>query len=333
MGGSGGGGDGSGAPPFTNGVSTLAGAAEPGYIDGNRDIGRLNNPVNATVGPDGKIYVADFDNGVIRVLDDSGTSGTVVAQQGFKRPFGLSFSGDTLYVTTDNDTSGKHTPLKSGSVWRVDIHAHTATNIVNSIGMPRGIVALKDGRLLLADYELHVIELLDPRSGALTVLAGTAGQAGYADGQGAVARFSAPVGVVQRTDGSVVIADRDNNRLRVVTLDGAVTTLAGSSAGFSDGAMPGVQFKQPQGLAIDGSGAIYVSDLGNYRIRKITGSNIETIAGDGNAGYIDDDDRMASELYGIEGLGVKADGSSVYVADGTRGDDVPYNRVRVIKMN
>src|SRR5215470_6088989 len=73
------------APPFTNGVSMLSGSADAGYVDGRRGIARLANPVNVAYGPDGKVYVADFDNDKIRVVDSSdGNTGTVVAQQGFK---------------------------------------------------------------------------------------------------------------------------------------------------------------------------------------------------------------------------------------------------------
>jgi hypothetical protein len=109
--------------------------------------------------------------------------------------------------------------------------------------------------------------------------------------------------------------------------------MAGTGAsGFVDGAMTSAQFAHPQGLAQMPSGDLVVTDLGNYRVRRISGSTVDTIAGDGTAGYIDNDDRLASELYGIEGISTKPDGSLVYVADGTRGDEVPFNRVRQIDM-
>src|SRR5262249_37704521 len=142
------------------------------------------------------------------------------------------------------------------------------------------------------------------------------------------ARFAAPVGVVQRSDGTIVVCDRDNNRLRVVALDGNVSTMAGGSPGFADGAMATAQFKQPQGLAIASNGDLFVTDLGNFRVRKISGGTIVTFAGDGTAGYLDDDDNLKAEFFGLEGIAVRPDGSSVYVADGTRGDDVPFNRIR-----
>lgn len=334
-GGGGNGGDGgSGAPPFTNGVSTLAGAADAGYVDGNRDVGRFANPVNVAYCADGKLYVADFGNGKIRVVGSDGTSSTLFAKEGFARPFGLACaSASTLYVTTDDNYQGKHTPGVTGSIWKVDLGARNATELADSVGMPRGIAVLSDGRLALTDYEHHIVELFDPNTKQLTPLAGARDVPGYADGTGSAAKFNSPYGIAQRSDGKLIVADKGNNRLRLVGLDGTVTTLAGSGkSGFADGSMTGAMFAGPQGVAIDQAGAIYVTDLDNYRVRRIQGDTIDTIAGDGNPGYIDDDNRLASELYGIEGVTVKPDGSMVYVSDGDRGDDLPYNRVRQIKM-
>src|ERR1044071_9509324 len=59
------------APPFTRGVSTLAGSAETGSADGNRNVARFHNPVNVAYGPDGRVYVADFDNNKLRAVDPS----------------------------------------------------------------------------------------------------------------------------------------------------------------------------------------------------------------------------------------------------------------------
>jgi DNA-binding beta-propeller fold protein YncE len=117
----------------------------------------------------------------------------------------------------------------------------------------------------------------------------------------------------------------------VVTLAGAVTTLTGGSApGFQDGDLAGARFRRPQGLAIADNGDIFVTEIGNNRIRRITATGVSTVAGNGTAGYLDHDDPLASEMYGLEGLAVVPDGSKLYVADGGRGDLVPFNRVRQI---
>lgn len=334
-GGGGDGGSGSSAPPFTKGVSTLAGAADPGYVDGNRDVARFKNPTGVAYGPDNLVYVADFDNSKLRAVASDGTTTTIIAQDTFVRPFAMAFAPNgTLYVLTDNDDTGKGHNAMSGTVWRVDVHAKTATVLANAIGRPRGITVLTDGRIALADYQHHVIELLDPASGKLTTLAGTWDAAGYADGAGAAARFNQPTGIVQGSDGRIVVCDYGNNRLRSVGLDGSVTTMAGTGkAGFSDGAMTGAQFSLPEAVARDAAGDLFVADSGNFRVREITGSTVTTIAGNGTGGYIDADDRLSAELYGLEGIASRPDGKMVYVADGNRGDDGPYNRVRQVDLS
>jgi sugar lactone lactonase YvrE len=332
--GSGPGNEGDGEVPFTNGVSTLAGTTEAGYIDGGRAVARFSNPVNVAY-RDGILYVADFDNGKLRAIDvDSHVTTTVIAQQGFQRPFGMAFAGDgTLYVSTDNDQLGNHTPM-SGSIWRVDIAARKATVLANAIGRPRGIVVLPDGRLAAADYLHHVIELIDTTNGQVTPIAGAWDTTGMVDGAGSVARFSAPYNLTVRADGKLIVTDYDNNRIRLVSLDGTTETLSGDTeAGFVDGTMTAARFSHPQAMSVAANGDIYITDTGNFRVRRIVGDRVDTIAGDGKGGSLDSDDRLAAELYGLEGLSVVPDGSMVYVADGNRGDGLPHNSVRQIKLD
>jgi len=319
--------------PFTNGVSTLAGMADAGYVDGARKVAQFSNPVNV-IYKDGVLYVADFDNGKLRAIDtDSHVTTTIISQPSFKRPFGMAFAADgSLYVSTDNDQAGNHTPM-SGTIWKVDLGAKTANVIANAIGRPRGLAVLPDGRIAAADYLHHVVEIVDPGTGKATTLAGSWDAPGMVDGAAAAAKFSAPYNIVVRSDGTLLVSDFDNNRIRTVTMTGTTATLAGgATAGFADGAMASAQFSHPQAMSLADNGDIYVSDLGNFRVRRISGTSVDTIAGDGKMGYIDNDNPLASEIYGLEGLTVVPDGSMVYVADGNRGDPVPYNRVRQIKL-
>jgi sugar lactone lactonase YvrE len=320
-----------GEVPFTNGVSTLAGMAAAGNVDGARSVAQFNNPVNV-IYRDGQLYVADFDNGRLRVIDtNTHVTSTVISQASFKRPFGMVFAADgTLYVSTDNDQLGNHTPM-SGTIWRVDVHAKTATVIANAIGRPRGLALLPDGRLVVADYLHHVIETVDVNTGKVGLIAGAWDLAGMVDGAAAVAKFSAPYNIIVR-DGKLMVTDFDNNRIRLVGLDGTTSTLSGATAGFADGAMASAQFSHPQAMSEAANGDIYVTDLGNFRVRRIVGTTVDTIAGDGKGGYVDSDDKLSAELYGLEGLSVVPDGSMLYVADGTRGEAVTYNRVRQIKL-
>ena len=323
------------APPArTVRVGTLSGSFEAGYVDGPRSEARFANPVNAAVGPDGKVYVADFDNGKIRVVDAAdGAASTLIGIQGFQRPFGMAFASDgTLYVSTDRDSQGMHS-LMSGTIWKIDIVAKTATTLVERIGRPRGLAVLPDGKVVATDYVHHVVELVDPVTREVQVLAGAWDQAGRTDGIGGAARFSNPYGVVV-VNGEIVVADRSNHQLRKIGLDGTVSTLAGTGiAGFADGALATAAFNHPHALAATASGDIYVTDLDNFRVRRISGGTIDTLAGNGTGGHADSDtDPLAAQFFGLEGLTAVADGSKLFVADGGRGENVPYNRVRIIEM-
>jgi sugar lactone lactonase YvrE len=331
------GGSGSGSrPPMTNGVSTLAGFSNPGYQDGSRQVNLFKNPVNVVYGPDNKLYVADFDNSKLRVVDMDGNATTLIARQNFSRPFGLVFVGTTLYASTDRDSKGQHDPYDNnmqmyGTIWRIDTGARTAVPIAEQVGRPRSLAALTDGRIAVADYAHHVIQILDPASGQLYPLAGTWDAKGDQDGLGGGALFDAPYGIVQRSDGKLVVADHGNHKIRLVGLDGSVTTLAGSTQGYADGKGAAAKFYFPQGVAQTQNGDIYITDLGNYRVRKLVGDTVSTVAGNGEAGHKDDDNKMAAQFFGLEGLSVTPDGKRIFVADGTRGDNVLHNRLRVIK--
>lgn len=331
-GGDGGGGSGD-RGPMTNGVSTLAGWNEPGYKDGNRQINLFNNPVNLAF-HEGKVYVADFDNSKIRAVDMEGNTSTVIAKDKFLRPFGMTFVGNTLYVSTDRDPAGQGgaDDLMSGTIWKIDLGTKNATAVAPRIGRPRGLAALSDGRIAVADYEFHVIEIFDPATNQVTPLAGSWGVAGAADGVGSAATFSVPYAIAQRSDGSLLVTDYGNHKLRLVGLDGSVTTVGGSTAGFADGGLASAKFNHPQGLVKGSDGSFYVTDLENYRVRKISAdlSSVTTIAGDGMPGATDTDDKLSAEFYGLEGI--SAGDGKLFVADGTRGEDVPYNRIRLIKL-
>jgi ribosomal protein S11 len=136
---------------------------------------------------------------------------------------------------------------------------------------PQGITT--DGRnLYVADTGNNTIRKIVISTGAVTTLAGSAGQKGSADGTGAAARFDVPAGIT--TDGTnLYVADSSNNTIRKIVIStGAVTTLAGSAglgqAGSADGRGAAARFCRPQGITTDGN-SLYVSDTCNNAIRKI----------------------------------------------------------------
>ncbi len=110
-------------------------------------------------------------------------------------------------------------------------------------------------------------------------------QAGFADGQGAAARFNAPLGICVDADDNVIVADFRNARIRRITPQGVVTTIAGGVQGFANGTGSAARFNGPAGVAIDRNGNIFVADYGNNRIRMIAPNGfVSTVAGSGTYG-------------------------------------------------
>jgi len=183
---------------------------------------------------------------------------------------------------------------------------------------PSGIVADNAGNLCLADTDNDTIRKIVSSTGAVTTLAGLAGSSGSADGTGSAARFNQPSGVAIDGVGNVYVADTMNNTLRRVTSAGVVTTLAGSLgvAGSTDGTGSAALFHGPQGLAIDGSGNLYVADTNNHTIRKVVPSTgvVTTVAG--LAGHSGNADGLGSLAQFNYPSGVAVDGAgNLYVAD------------------
>jgi sugar lactone lactonase YvrE len=140
-------------------------------------------------------------------------------------------------------------------------------------------------------------------------------------GPAASAEFSSPTGVAVDSSGNLYIVDADNNRIRKVTAStGIITTVAGNgTAGYSGdgGAATSAELDTPFGVAVDASGNLYIVDVNNDRIRKVTASTgiITTVAGNGTWGYSGDGGTATSaELFSPFGVAVDASGN-LYIAD------------------
>jgi sugar lactone lactonase YvrE len=166
-------------------------------------------------------------------------------------------------------------------------------------------------------------------AGDVAVLAGFPTDRGYQDGSGQSARFNQPTGIAVDASGNIYVADTINNMIRMITPAGVVTTFAGDTAngpglpgvpGSIDGptqcntAQPCAEFNQPEGVAVDSQGNVYVTDSGNNTIRVISGGMVTTIAGTaGTAGYQNGPGATAL-FYSPEGVAIDLHGNLI-VAD------------------
>jgi sugar lactone lactonase YvrE len=274
-----------GSPESTSWVvSTLAGSGAAGYADGTGTAAQFDSPGGMAMDGTGNVYVADRYNerirkitpgGEVTTLAGSGVSGyadgTGTAAQ-FSRPFEVAVDdAGNLYVADDgNHRIRKITPggvvttlAGSGVSGYVD-----GTGTAAQFYWPAGVAVDGAGNVYVMDYGNHRIRKITS-GGVVTTLAGS-GAAGYADGTGTEAQFYFPTGVAVDGAGNLYVTDYGNHRIRKITPGGEVTTLAGSSSGYADGTGTEAQFNSPTGVAVDGAGNLYVGDIANNRIRKLT---------------------------------------------------------------
>lgn len=179
---------------------------------------------------------------------------------------------------------------------------------------PRGLTLDPSGNLYVADNNNHCIRRVTP-AGEVTTVVGT-NSAGYQDGTGTAAMFYNPCDVAMDSVGNLFVTDQNNNRIRKITSTGEVTTFAGGNYGYADGNGTSALFRSPSGIAIDAQDNLYVADLNNHCIRKITPlGNVSTLAGSttNTNGY---QDGLGTSALFFSPQDVAVDASSnVYVAD------------------
>jgi sugar lactone lactonase YvrE len=150
----------------------------------------------------------------------------------------------------------------------------------------------------------------------VSTLAGSPGQPGYADGQGANALFNAPIGLAVSSSGTIYIGDSQNHVIRQMTPSGTVSLYAGTPGkpGFQNGAAGSALFNQPNGLALKADGTLLVADYGNSSIRSISpAGQVATLAGQDTHGFADGAPSSALFYWPVS-IAVDATGV-VWVAD------------------
>ena len=230
-------------------VSTLVGTSVGGAANGNSATATLNGPTSVAIDAanTGSILISDYNNHLIRIVTPSGMVST------------LAGSGTASFANGQGAAA--------------------------SFNYPVGVAVEFAGTVLVGDRSNNRIRAVTP-GGAVSTLAGSGAATPFSDGQGAAATFSSPYGVALDSAGTLYVADWGNQKVRKVTLGGAVSTLAGTGAmGAANGAGAAATFNGLTGVAVDAAGNVLVADRDNHLIRRVSpGGVVSTLAGSGAAG-------------------------------------------------
>jgi sugar lactone lactonase YvrE len=291
------------APIGTNWVvTTIAGSpGQFGSVDGTNSSARFVNVTGVAVDTRSNLFVADYYNDIIRKVTPSGTNWIVttiagtaqasgsadgtnsVARFYFPRGVAVDGSGNVFVADTVNSTIRKITSV--GTNWVVTTIAGLAesngiadgTNSDARFYSPAAVTVDGNGNLFVADYNSELIRKVihSGTNWIVTTIAGFPYAIGTTDGTNNGARFSSPAGIAAANDGSLFVVDFDGNTVRHLTQDGTnwiVRTVGGSGtmSGSADGIGTNATFYQPDGVAVDRAGNIYISDSGNNTIRRGT---------------------------------------------------------------
>lgn len=243
------------------------------------------------------------------------------AQKSVYKDFSVYYDDFTSY---DKESSCSATSTSHGSAgeYRFETLAGSAEGFANGNGKeslfraPEGITVDSKGNVFTTEYWTTVVRKISP-DGAVSVLAGKGNEPGNVNGKGGEARFNKPHGLVVVGDSAVYVCDMKSNTIRKVTYDGVVTTFAGilGQAGVADGFRTSATFNQPEAIAVNSKGELFVADTYNFTVRKIgLNGKVTTLAGlAGKAGY---SDGIGSQALFNRPNGIAIDGNdTIYVTD------------------
>ncbi|WP_161991993.1 IPT/TIG domain-containing protein [Flagellimonas algicola] len=318
-------------------VETFAGTPwEEGYEEGSGTAAKFDEPNDLVMDSRGNIFVVDRGNNAIRKIDPEGVVTTFTSKGGpgneeeFYIPEGLAIDGDDNIYVADSGNN-RIVMIDPNGVWSI-IAGSNGSGYVNGavdVALFNNPVAILVGEdagdkvLYVSDSNNHAIRRisLDDDQYTVSTYAGPGPEIdqreGYMDGGLSEARFSGPWGMAKSGDGTILLVDFDNNRIRSIDQDaGTVGTFAGSDRGYvTDVPRLEARFYDPSDVSVAGDGTIYIADAGNYCIRRIDpDGHVTTIAGDPDVnGYKDGPGAGAKFNYA---LGVLHGGEGeIYVAD------------------
>ncbi len=193
------------------------------------------------------------------------------------------------------------------------------------LGNVGGVAVDSAGNVFIVASDYNIVLRLDAKTGVLSLVAGT-GTAGFSGDSGPAtgARLDGPEGIAVDSAGNLYIADTYNNRIREVS-NGVIATVAGGGSFLGDnGPATSAHLGNPNGVAVDSAGNLYIADTADSRIRKVSNEAISTVAGNGTPGFSGDNGPATSaELDLPEGVAVDSAGN-LYIADSIN------NRVRKV---
>lgn len=329
-------------------VGTLAGlAGVEGSADGSGATARFRVASGMATDSAGNVYVTDSFNCTIRKITTAGVVTTLAgraavcgssdgtgAAASFSYPSGIATDAVGNAYVVDSRAIRKITPAGVVSTLAGTAAIYGSVDWTGagvSFGALSGIATDSSGNLYVAEsgYRAfsdilsvggsntsvdggHTIRKITP-TGVVSTLAGTVGVAGSADGIGTAASFSNPKGMATDGVGNIYVADMGTHTIRKITPTGVVSTLAGTAGveGSADGIGAAASFSYPSGIATDGVGNVYVADMGNNTIRKITPAGVvSTLAGvSGRVGFAAG--ALPGGLSGPVGLAIS--GTTLYV--------------------
>lgn len=325
--------------PATGVTTTFIGlSGVPGNTDSSGSNARLHHPEGLAILPDDTLLVADTGNSSLRMVSPQGVTSTFAHLQmpcrwvaiaaegavnavytaGGGKVFRVSNGGSSLYhdASVHGDilslaTNGLSTVFFSqrGRITRLKKDGSTEALPVTQaycgdldLTHLAGLSVDPTGKIWGCSTSGHTVHELT-YGAAVTTLAGRIGTSGFIDGTGDSARFGTPVDIAVTPSGGLIVADSGYSVIRRVSPAGEVSTLAGSGVrGYTDGDAAVAQFANPQGVATDSQGNVFVADTGNGKVRRISPQGVVSTLGDGTS------------FRGLRGLTVDATGTIYVVA-------------------
>jgi sugar lactone lactonase YvrE len=293
------------------------------------------------------IYRVDTTSGKITVLaGKSGKSGSANGKGGavrFNNPNGIAHDADHIYVADSMNNAIRKINKMTGVVSTL---AGSPGQSGSTDGMGTAArfnnptcISIVGDSLYITDSQNQLIRKIDKETGAVSTIAGSAGQDGSADGSAVSSRFKFPTGIA--SDGkSLFVADTGNHIIRRIDIaSGKVTTLAGTAGilGAANGTGPSAELNTPKGIACDGKN-LYVTDPNNHLIRKIViaAGEVSTLAGLSGSHGLEDGTGTKATFAAPENISYDAELKIVYVTDNGTEDirkiDVETGAVTTLKL-